>query len=360
MTRLPPARVVRAATGVRTAIQGLARRMVPPEVAVLELGSAFMSTQVVYAVARLGIADVLAPDARPAEEVAAELGTDPDATFRLLRAGAAHGIVRHVGDRFGLTPVGRTLVSDAPGSMRSVVLMTGDPRYQSVWGQLPEAITTGAPRAEAVHGVSMWDLLDREPDYGSIFNEAMGRLTALDWPTVAAVYDFTRFGTIVDVGGGHGRLLALMLGAAPAADGVLLEQPGLIGPAEKHLGEAGVLDRCRLMGGSFFDTAPDDGDLYVLRRVVHDFEDDQAVALLTNLRAHMPPGATLLLVESVVPPGAEPHFAKSLDLDMLLFTGGRERTEAEFAALLDRAGFRMTRVVPTASTISLVEARPKA
>jgi hypothetical protein len=360
MTRLPPVRVMRAATGVRTAIQGLARRMVPPEVGVLELGSAFMATHAVYAVARLGIADALASGARTAEEVAADLGTDPDATFRLLRASAAYGIVRHVGDRFDLSAVGRTLLSDSPDSMRSVVLMIGDPRYQSVWGQLPEAVTTGEPRAEAVHGVSMWDLLDRDADYATTFNDAMGRLTALDWPTVAAVYDFMPFGTIVDVGGGHGQLLALMLGAAPAADGVLLEQPSLIGPAEKHLGEAGVLDRCRLVGGSFFETAPDDGDLYVLRRVVHDFDDDQAVALLTNLRRHMPPDATLLLVESVVPTGNEPHFAKSLDLDMLLFVGGRERTEEEFASLLERSGFEMTRVVPTISTISLVEARPVA
>jgi len=181
MTRLPPVRVVRAATGVRTAIQGLARRMVPPEVGVLELGSAFMATQAVYAVARLGIADALASGARTAEEVAADIGTDPDATFRLLRASAAYGIVRHVGDRFDLTAVGRTLASDSPDSMRSVVLMIGDPRYQSVWGRLPEGVTTGGPQMEAIHGVSLWDLLDRDADYGTTFSDAMGRLTALDW-----------------------------------------------------------------------------------------------------------------------------------------------------------------------------------
>ena len=232
-----------------------------------------------------------------------------------------------------MTAVGRTLRSDSPDSMRSVVLMIGDPRYQSVWGRLPEAVTTGGPRAEAVHGVSMWDLLDRDPDYAATFNDAMARLTALDWPTVAAAYDFTPFGTIVDVGGGHGQLLALMLGAAPAADGVLLEQPSLI-PGREAPARGRRADAVPARGGSFFDTAPDDGDLYVLRRVVHDFDDDQAVALLTNLRRHMPAGATLLLMESVVPPGDAPHFAKSLDLDMLLFVGGRERTEAEFAALL--------------------------
>lgn len=261
MSRVPPVGVARAATGVRIAIQGLARRMAPPEIGVLELSAAFMASQVVYAVARLGIADALAAGARTAEEVAGELGTDPDATFRLLRAGEPYGIVRHAGDRFDLSAVGRTLVSRSPDSMRSVILMIGDPRYQAVWNELPSAVATGEPQAQAVHGVSMWDLVERDPAFGSVFNEAMGRLTALDWPTVAAVYDFTPFGSIVDVGGGHGQLLALMLDAAPAADGVLLEQPSLIGPAEKHLGEAGVLDRCRLVGGSFFETAPDDGDL---------------------------------------------------------------------------------------------------
>jgi hypothetical protein len=360
MTRLPPVRVARAATGVRTALQGLTRRMVPPEVGVLELVSGLIEASTLYAVARLGVADVLAAGARTSTDVAGELGTDPDATYRLLRASAGLGLVHQDHDRFALTTLGRTLLSDTPGSMRSVVLMIGDPRYQSVWAQLPEAVTTGRPRAEAVHGVSMWELLDRDPDYAETFNDAMTRLTTLDWPTVAAVHDFTPYGTIVDVGGGHGELLALMLAAAPAATGVLLEREALLADAERHLRGAGVLARCRLEAGSFFDTAPEDGDLYVLRRVVHDWDDDAATRLLTNLRSHMPASATLLLMESVVPPGGGPHFAKSLDLDMLLFAGGRERTEQEYAALLRRAGFRMTRVVPTISTISLVEARPVA
>ena len=360
MAKLPPVRVVRAATSARTALQGLTRRMVPPEVAVLELASGFMATHAVYATAKLGIADTLTGGPLSAKDVAASLGTSPDATHRLMRACAALGLFRHGPDGFGLTPLGRTILADTADSMRPVVLMVGDPRYQAVWGALPDSVVSGEPAAESVHGVPMWDLLDRDTEFASIFNDAMTRLTALDWPTIEAAYDFTPYRTIVDIGGGHGQLLALMLGAAPAADGVLLERESLIPDAEAHLREAGVLSRCRLEAGSFFDTAPRDGDLYVLRRVVHDFDDDQAVALLSTLRRHMPAGATLLLMESVVPPGDEPHFAKSLDLDMLVFVGGRERTEREYAALLDRAGLRMTRVVPTISTISLVEARPVA
>jgi hypothetical protein len=359
MTRLPPVRVVRAATSVRTALQALTRRMVPPEVGVLELTSGFMATHAVYAAAKLGLADPMADGARSAKDVALELGSSPDATYRLLRACAALGLFREDDEtRFSLTPLGATLLSDSPGSMRPVVLMIGDPRYQQVWGRLPESVTTGAPGAEAVHGMTMWEVLDRDPEFGAIFNDAMTRLTALDWPTVEAAYDFSPYARIVDVGGGHGQLLALILGSAPAATGVLLEQESLMPGAEQRLREAGVLSRCRLEAGSFFDTAPGDGDLYVLRRVVHDFDDDEAVALLANQRQRMPGSATLLLMESVVPPGNEPHFAKSLDLDMLLFVGGRERTETEYAALLDRAGFRLTRIVPTISMISLVEARP--
>jgi hypothetical protein len=359
MTRLPPVRVVRAATAVRTALQGLTGRMVPPEVAVLELASGFMATHATYAAARLGIADVLAAGPRTPRDVAAELGTSPDATHRLLRACAAFGLFREDrSGRFALRATGSSLRSDVEGSIRPVVLMIGDPRYQAVWGRLTESVRTGEPGAEAALGEPMWDVVEHDEEFAGIFNEAMTRLTALDWPTVEAVYDFSRFGTIVDVGGGHGQLLALMLRAAPAAKGVLLERESVIAGAEQHLRDAGVLARCRLEGGSFLETAPADGDLYVLRRVVHDLDDDAAVAVLSTVRRHMPAGATLLLVESVVPPGNAPHFAKSLDLDMLVFVGGRERTEQEFATLLSGAGFTLDRVVPTISTISLVEAHP--
>ena len=307
MTRLPPVRVARAASTVRTTVQGLTRRMVPPPVGVLEMLSGLIEANMLYAVARLGVADVLAGGPRTATEVAAELGTHPDATYRLLRAAAGSGLLRQDGDRFTLATLGRPLRSDDPDSMRAVVLMIGDPRYQSVWSRLPESVTTGEAQAEAVHGVSLWGLLDRDSDYAATFNEAMSRLTALDWPTVAAAYDFTPFRRIVDVGGGHGQLLASMLAVAPGAEGVLLEQESLLPGAKERLGEAGVLARCRLEGGSFFDRVPKDGNLYVLRRVLHDFDDDRALALLGTLRRDMPDDARLLLLESVVPPGRRPR-----------------------------------------------------
>jgi hypothetical protein len=260
--------------------------------------------------------------------------------------------------RFGLTPLGNRLRSGSPGSVRPVVLMLGDPQYQGPWGRLAHSVETGRPAAEVALGKQLWEYLDENPEFAATFDNAMTCLTDLDWPTVAAAYDFSPYSTIVDIGGGHGQLLALMLGTSPDSKGVLQERPALVGAAEAHLRAAGVLSRCRIESGSFFETAPSDGDLYVMRRVIHDFDDEQAAAILSTVRRQMPRGSTLLLMDSVVPAGNTPHFAKTLDLDMLIFVGGRERTEQQFRTLLDRAGFRITRVLPTVSTLSLIEAVP--
>jgi len=357
VTKIPPAGVVQAAVGLRTTLQKLTRRMVPPDIGLLELASGFTATHAIYAVAKLGIADALANGPLPAEEIATAVGADPDNTARLLRACANFGVFTQLLDgRFAMTALAEPLRSDPPDSMLPVILMLGDSRYQQPWSQLATTVHTGVSGVETVFGMTMWEYLDDNPEFAATFNNAMSRLSALDWPTVKARYDFTKYSTIVDLGGGHGQLLALMLAASPTAKGVLQEREGVVGQAEVHLREAGVLARCRIDTGSFFDTAPSDGDLYVMRRVIHDFDDEQAEAILTNIRRHMKMDSTLLLLESVVPPGNTPHFAKTLDLDMMIFVGGRERTERQFGALLDRAGFRITRIIPTISTISLVEA----
>ena len=357
MTRLPPPRVIRAVTRLRNGLQNLTRTMVPPEVGLLELASGFMATHAIYAAAKLGIADTLVEGPLSANDIAARVGSDPDGTYRLLRACATFGVFTEKPDgRFDLTPLARGLRSGTPDSMLPVILMLGDAQYQRPWGHLAATVETGTPGAETAFGTSMWEHLDNEPAFAATFNDAMTRLSALDWPTVRAVYDFTPYARIVDIGGGQGQLLASMLEASPSAEGVLLEREVVVRSAEQHLREAGILTRCRIESGSFFDTAPTDGDLYVMRRVIHDFDDERAAAILANVRRHMPEDSTLLLLESVVPPGNTPHFAKVLDLDMMVFVGGRERTERQFHTLLDRAGFRITRVIPTISTLSLVEA----
>ncbi|HSF97307.1 MAG TPA: methyltransferase [Ornithinibacter sp.] len=337
----------------------MTRRMVPPEIGLLELASGFMSTHVVYTAARLGIADVLANGPRSADDIAADVGSNPDTTYRLLRACASVGVFREGADgRFELTPLANALRSGTRDSMLPVIMMLGDPHYQGTWAQLPSTVATGHPGTEAALGMPLWDYVDDNPEFGATFSNAMTRLVALDWPAIESAYDFTQFSTIVDIGGGHGQLLALILHAAPGAKGVLLERQAMLEEAEDLLRDAGVLARCRTEAGSFFETAPTEGDLYVMRRVIHDFDDEQAAEILDTVRRHMPTGAILLMLESVVPLGNAPHFAKSLDLDMMLFVGGRERTEQEFATLLHRAGFRQPRVIATASTLSIIEAVP--
>lgn len=360
MTRLPPTRLLQAATAVRTGLQRLTARMVPPEIALLELAAGFMATRTLYAAAELGVADALAEGPRTHADVAAELGTDPDATHRLLRACAAWGVFREGRDgRFALTPAADRLRSGTPASMREVVRMLGHPAYQEVWGELAGSVRTGKPGAQRALGRSLWDHLEHDREFGRTFDAAMTRLSALDWPAVEAVYDFSRHSRIADIGGGHGQLLALMLAAAPDARGILLEQEGLRAGAEELLGRAGVLDRAQVRAGSFFETAPDDADLYVLRRVLHDHDDAGAAAILTTLRTHMPADATLLVMEGVVPDGNGPHPSKALDMDMLVFVGGRERTEAQWRALLASTGFEPPRIVPTLSSVSLVESSPR-
>ncbi|GGK60300.1 methyltransferase [Ornithinimicrobium pekingense] len=360
MTRLPPTRLLQAAAAARTGLQRLTGRMVPPEVALLELTTGFIATRTVYAAAEVGLADALASGPRTSADLATDLGTDPDATHRLLRACAAWGVFRQRRDgRFELTPAADRLRAGTPGSMREVVRMLGHPAYQRVWGELAGSVRTGEAGAERALGSSMWDYLEQDRGFGETFDAAMTRLSALDWPMVEAVYDFSRFRVIADVGGGHGQLLALMLGAAPEARGILLEQASMTAGAQELLAREGVLERCEVRAGSFFETAPDDADLYVLRRVLHDHDDERAAAVLTTLRGHMPPGATLLVMEGVVPAGNGPHLSKALDLDMLVFVGGRERTEAQWHALLTSTGFEPPRIVPTLSSVSLVESTPR-
>lgn len=360
MTRLPPPPVARAATAVRTALQRVGGRMAPAEVGVLELASGFMATHALYAAVRLRIPDALADGPLPPAEVAERAGCDSDATHRLLRACASWGAFRELPDgRFALTPLADRLRSGTESSMRDVVLMLGNPSYQRVWSELPETVRTGELGAERALGLPMWDFVEQDPEFGTAFDDAMSRLASLDWPTVEAVYDFARFRRIVDLGGGHGQLLALMLAAAPAAEGVLLELEAKRAGAQRLFERSGIQGRSRFEAGSFFDTAPADGDLYVLRRVLHDFDDHDATRILSTVRRHMPAGATLLVLESVVPTGNTPHFAKALDLDLMLFVGGRERTGEEWRSLLGGAGFGSVQIVPTISMISLIEAAPE-
>lgn len=329
----------------------------PPGAALMQLTTAFWLPQALYVVARLGVADHLAQGPRDVEALAAAVGAHPPALRRVLRTLAAHGVFTEVEPgRYALTPVGATLRSGAPEAGRATVLsLVGPAMWQSA-GALLHSVQTGRPAFDHVHGAPVFEWFGRQPDEGALFNDAMIGVHGAEPAAVAAAYDFSGLATIVDVGGGTGNLLAAVLRAAPDARGVLQDLPHVVAPARERLGRLGLADRVEVVEGSFFDGVPPGGDAYLLSHVIHDWDDARCGRILDHVRAALRPGGRVLLVEMVVPPGDAPHPSKVLDLVMLAVPGGQERTADEYRALLAAAGLRLTRIVPTASPVSVVEA----
>ena len=315
-------------------------------------------SQGITAVVDLGVADALAGGPLPLDELASKVGADPDALGRLLRALVSKGVfAQRVDGRYELTPPADLLRSDAPTSMAALARFIGSPQHREHWSLLPEAIKTGAAVIPGLRGKSFFDYLGDEPEFGRIFNDAMTSGSGLSTGPVVEAYDFTQFSTIVDVAGGHGRLLAAILTSAPNAQGILYDLPEVIAGAPPLLREMHVAERVRLAEGSFFDSVPAGGDAYVLKHIIHDWDDDASVHILRNLRSAAAAGAALLLVETVVPDDDSESNAKWTDMEMLLVNNGRERTAGEYRHLFDQAGFQMIGVVDTGSRFSIIEGR---
>jgi C-methyltransferase len=243
--------------------------------------------------------------------------------------------------------------------MTSAARFYGSAEQRERWTLLVDSVRTGTSVVPALRGKSSFDYFAEEPELAELFNQTMTSVSELTDATVVAGYDFSACPTIVDVGGGHGTLLAAILAAVPASRGVLYDLPLVVADAPKLLREQGVADRVVIAEGSSFDSVPGDGDAYVLKNIIHDWPDVMAVGILRNVRAASAPRATLLLVEFVIPEHDRDFPGKRVDLEMLLNLGARERTAAEYKDLLSQAGFRMTRVVQTASPLSVVEARAR-
>jgi hypothetical protein len=331
--------------------------MVPPPIVMLEMITEAWATQAITAAAELGIADALAKGPLSADELASAVNADADALSRLLRALITRGIFRQRRDgRYDLTPLADTLRSDADVSMAALARFLGSPQHREHWSHLTDAVRTGRSVVPALRGKPVFEYLADEPEFAGIFNDAMTSISELAIAPLIAAYDFNPYATIVDVGGGHGRLLAAILGATPHSRGILFDMPQVVAGAPAVLEEQHVADRVRIAEGSFFDTVPEGGDAYVLKNVIHDWPDDDAVRILGNVRRAAATGKTLLLVEGVLP-GHDREFSGNwVDLEMLVTADARERTAAEYGELLRRAGFDKTRVVETASPLSVVEA----
>jgi O-methyltransferase domain/Dimerisation domain len=332
-------------------------RRAPAGAELLEMIVGFQVSRAICAAAELGIADLLADGPKTVPELAGATGTRPPLLYRLLRALASRGIFAEDDDgRFGMTALAEPLRSDAPGgSVRAYALFVGQPFNQRPWEELVGTLRTGEPGFDRAYGISWFDYLSGNAGDSDLFNAAMSSRTSGETAAVVAAYDFAGLGTIVDVAGGHGGLIAAILAASPGTRGVLFEQPHVIAGARSALQQRGIAGRCELVGGDMFAAVPPGGDVYLVKRTLHDWDDDRAAAILRNCCRAMTDGGRVLIIEMVIPPGNGPHLGKFYDLTMMVTLGGRERTEPEFAQLLAAAGLRLTRVVPTQSPLSIIE-----
>jgi SAM-dependent methyltransferase len=310
-------------------------------------------TQAISVAAELGIADFLVQGPRTADELAKLAHAHGGALYRVLRALASVGIFSEDAERrFSLTPMAECMRSDTPNSLRSFAIMSGAEFYQS-WGCLLHSAQTGEPGFQKRYGAPFFQYMTDHPERHAIYDAAMMVHGIAETEPMLNAYDFSAFGTVADVGGGNGRMLAAILQRHPAVRGILFDLPPVAQRAQPGLAELGLADRCQVVGGDFFVSLPA-ADAYVLRHVIHDWSDDNAVQILRNCRTAMNRGGRVLLVETVIPPLNEPCFGKWLDL-MMLIVEGRERTREQYEQLFAQAGLKLNRIVPTTHEVSIIE-----
>ena len=309
--------------------------------------------------AELGVADHMSAEPTPVATLAAKTGTTADGLYRLMRALSPFGVFVEAPDRaFALSPMSELLRSNVPGSVRPMARWQHESARYAAWGALEHAVKTGEPAFDKVHGMPVFEYFGKHPAVGKIFDEAMGGFTVATSHAVAKAYDFSEVQHVVDIGGSQGVLLSGILARYPKVRGTLFDLPHVIDGAKAVLARDPNAARIEAVAGNFLEGVPKGADAYIMKSIVHDWGDDHCIELLANCRAAMAPGGRVLIVEGVVIDAPESMFFKLLDLEMLVMTtGGRERTEAEFRALLKKAGLELARVVPTESPMSVLEAR---
>jgi hypothetical protein len=330
---------------------------VPASAQLLPMIFGYMTSQAISVAAKLGVADLLTKGAKTADELAQTIGVKPRPLYRLLRALASVGVfAEDNAGRFSLTPMAEPLRSDAPDSLRAFAIFMGADWHWRVWSELLYSAQTGQPGFERIYGKPYFDYLAENPDPARVFNDAMTSFSASDSAAVIDAYDFTGITKLVDVGGGHGLLLAAILQKYPQMMSVLFEALFVVEGAGDAIKKRGLAERCEVVGGDFFASVPAGGDAYIMKHIVHDWDDERALTILQNCHRAMTENGKLLVVEMVIPEGNAPSLGKFLDLEMLLFLHSHERTEAEYRALFERAGFRLERIVPTRMPHSVIEA----
>jgi len=322
---------------------------------VFQLMTGHIVASAVNIAARLGLSDRLAGGPRSADALAQECGVNADALYRVMRALASLGLYDEPAARtFALTPAGAALCD---GPVRWMALWIAGEFNLKVYANAMHSVKTGEPAVASTVGAPVFEYFASQPELSKVFNDAMTGFSAAVVPAVLEAYDFTGIGTLVDVAGGHGGILTAILKKYPAMKGVLFDLEHVIAGARASIEAQGLADRCSTASGDFFKAVPAGGDAYIMKHIIHDWDDEKAATILRNIRDVLPRGGRVILIESVIPAGNEPGLGKIIDLEMLVMPGGKERTEQEFRDLFARAGFTLTRVVPTGSPLSVVEAK---
>jgi O-methyltransferase domain/Dimerisation domain len=324
--------------------------------AMSDLISKGLMVQALSVAARLGIPDLVRDRPKDADELASATGAHAPTLYRLLRALTGLGVfAQDEQARFGLTLLGRTLCS-GPGTTRERAAFVGEPWVWSAWGNLCHSVLTGESAFRQTHGISLFEYLEQSPEARSSFHHNLSKQSELQIPSILAAYDFSGFERLIDIGGGHGVLLTAILAANPSLTGVLFDLPEVAVDAAAVASASGVAGRFEVVDGSFFDSVAPGGDCYLLKLVIHDWDDERAVQILRNVRAAIGDDGKLLLIEFVMPAGDAFHHAKFMDLSILVLTeSGRERTEAEYRDLLAAGGFTLAEIIQTASSLSIIE-----
>lgn len=353
---VPPRGMLTTLIAVRNFLSALVRKMVPPQIGMLEFLLGYMYTNMAGAAARLGVADHLAKGPMTAAELAKATGANEATLARLMRALVSCGVFARGSDgRYRLNGLGETLRT-GPGSMRDVAILLTDKWFVDAWRALPETVRTGTNGVRLVSGKMAFELLAGTPE-SETANSALGSLAAQDAPAHARAYDFSAAKSVCDVGGGTGMLLVHILALYPHLKGILFDQPHVVAEAPPLLAAWGMKDRIQTVGGSFFESIPPGCDLYMMRSVLHDWDDPTCVAILKKVREVMTPSARLLIVEHLMIDHDAPLPGKLQDIQMMVISDqGMERTPEQYGALLPQAGMKLLRIIPTSSPYAIHEA----
>lgn len=329
---------------------------IPPQLMMLQLVNGYWITQLIYAVAKLGVADLLKDGPLNCDKLASSTGTHARSLYRVMRALASVGIfAENEESDFTLTPLATFLRSDVPDSLRTFAIMSGEEVYRA-WGDILYSLRTGANAFEHLYGMNCFQYYAQNPQAGKIFDESMTNASIREITAIAKAYDFSKIQKLVDVGGGHGSLMVSILKSNPNLKGVLYDLPSVVEGAKNLLENQGMSSRCEVVSGDFFKSVPARGDAYILKGVIHDWDDERAIAILKNCHQAMVESGLLLVTEMVIPPGNNPFVGKLLDMHMLIKApGGCERTEVEYRILFERAGFKLTNIFPTQANVSVIE-----